>query len=484
VITVRVAGWWSDRSRRAGLNAVQISRTAQLPGAEVHAGRRGARVAPVCARRDPHLRAARLALGLGRSTRSTLTTAFRAAGVCSAGVYREYGNDRGEVLMTRDLPAPVDDEALSGLGIYWRPGLRPRRSRRMRAAARGRQAPPYPLQTADIRALSMRIFERTFVITRCCTGSPRAWPVGLVSARSRGSWSVRGNWRSALARPDPGGHRAPGCWRRLSHGIAALLAAFRGTADPLVADTVSSIARPSAGRSICTWRRRSSPTPCGWRSPRRWRRVCTRQAQRARAAANRSAGGVMRRSRARAVVRVAIAGAAACDRSRARRRRPRAEPLYTPHRRRRACAGAGARTSRFRVIHGPHPQSGGVVVCERQSGRPIGAPSILSCVLRFALQPEPALAPPAASAWRTRQIYNGALAITDVSAGRFRFAQKLSREALGLAGGQTVPLRVWVDDWSLEAASAGAAAQESWACAPRSPAMSSSSRCRPWHHRF
>ena len=77
---------------------------------------------------------------------------------------------------------------------------------------------------------------------------------------------------------------------------------------------------------------------------------------------------------------------------------------------------------------------------------------------RFALQAEPALAP--VSAWRTRQIYMAHFAITDVTAGRFRFAQKLSREALGLAGGETVPLRVWIDDWSLEATVAGAVAQE------------------------
>ncbi len=46
-----------------------------------------------------------------------------------------------------------------------------------------------------------------------------------------------------------------------------------------------------------------------------------------------------------------------------------------------------------------------------------------------------------------------------MTAGRFRFAQKLSRAALGLAGAQTLPLRVWIDDWSLEAATAGPAQQ-------------------------
>lgn len=57
------------------------------------------------------------------------------------------------------------------------------------------------------------------------------------------------------------------------------------------------------------------------------------------------------------------------------------------------------------------------------------------------------------SRWRTRQIYMAHFAITDVSRKQFRFAQKLSRGAVGLAGAQMPPLRVWIDDWSLGAAS-------------------------------
>jgi predicted secreted hydrolase len=114
--------------------------------------------------------------------------------------------------------------------------------------------------------------------------------------------------------------------------------------------------------------------------------------------------------------------------------------------------------------HGPHPQfrqewwyvSGNL---DAPSGERLGFELTF---FRFALQPEqaPGSAPAPISAWRARQIYMAHFAITDVTAGRFRFAQKLSREALGLAGAETVPLRVWIDDWSLEAASAGAAAQE------------------------
>jgi predicted secreted hydrolase len=51
------------------------------------------------------------------------------------------------------------------------------------------------------------------------------------------------------------------------------------------------------------------------------------------------------------------------------------------------------------------------------------------------------------SAWRTRQVYLAHFAITDVARHEFRFAHRLSRDALGLAGAQAQPLRVWLDDW-------------------------------------
>jgi predicted secreted hydrolase len=171
----------------------------------------------------------------------------------------------------------------------------------------------------------------------------------------------------------------------------------------------------------------------------------------------------MRRSRARTVVRGAIAGAAACAIASAA-----APPAQLSPGSGAAPAGfaraAAPRPFVFPRDHGPHPQfrqewwyvSGNL---DAPAGERLGFELTF---FRFALQAEPApgSAPAAASAWRTRQIYMAHFAITDVTAGRFRFAQKLSREALGLAGAQTEPLRVWIDDWSLEAASAGAAAQE------------------------
>jgi predicted secreted hydrolase len=55
------------------------------------------------------------------------------------------------------------------------------------------------------------------------------------------------------------------------------------------------------------------------------------------------------------------------------------------------------------------------------------------------------------SAWRARQIYVAHFAITDGARRRFASTQKLERDALGLAGAQSEPLKVWVDDWSLSA---------------------------------
>ena len=78
---------------------------------------------------------------------------------------------------------------------------------------------------------------------------------------------------------------------------------------------------------------------------------------------------------------------------------------------------------------------------------------------RFALAPPDAAAVPAVagSAWRTREIYMAHFAVTDIAGHRFAYVQKLSRAALGLAGAQSAPLKVWVDDWTLGAERTGAA---------------------------
>ena len=73
---------------------------------------------------------------------------------------------------------------------------------------------------------------------------------------------------------------------------------------------------------------------------------------------------------------------------------------------------------------------------------------------RFALTP-PQEKAAGGSAWRAREIYMAHFAVSDLTARRFRFAQKISRGALGLAGAQPAPLAVWIDDWSLTGTGAG-----------------------------
>lgn len=83
------------------------------------------------------------------------------------GIYREYGNDRGNVLISLDQYRHWwHDDQVTAMGLYLAPGVQPGAViAGVRAAAHGRQA-LLIRSNADIRAISMSIFERTFVITR------------------------------------------------------------------------------------------------------------------------------------------------------------------------------------------------------------------------------------------------------------------------------------------------------------------------------
>ena len=102
----------------------------------------------------------------------------------------------------------------------------------------------------------------------------------------------------------------------------------------------------------------------------------------------------------------------------------------------------------FPQDHGPHPEfrnewwyvTGNL---DSERGRRFG---FELTVFRFALTPT---APEAVSNWRTNQVYIAHFAITDADRNRFLFAEKFSRGALGLAGAQANPFRVWIDDWQL-----------------------------------
>jgi predicted secreted hydrolase len=68
---------------------------------------------------------------------------------------------------------------------------------------------------------------------------------------------------------------------------------------------------------------------------------------------------------------------------------------------------------------------------------------------RTALAPlPPASATGRASAWATRQVWFAHFAVTDAAGHRFLAYERWERQALGLAGAEAAPFRVWVGPWS------------------------------------
>lgn len=80
-------------------------------------------------------------------------------------------------------------------------------------------------------------------------------------------------------------------------------------------------------------------------------------------------------------------------------------------------------------------------------------------IFRFALTPLPAQVE-VASAWRNNQVYIGHFAITDVARGDFHVADRYARAALGLAGAEAKPFRVWLENWFLRRLPEGAGLAE------------------------
>lgn len=53
------------------------------------------------------------------------------------------------------------------------------------------------------------------------------------------------------------------------------------------------------------------------------------------------------------------------------------------------------------------------------------------------------------SRWRADQLYTAHMAVSDPEGGRFLFADRNSRAALGLAGTELMPFRVWTEGWEI-----------------------------------
>jgi predicted secreted hydrolase len=99
--------------------------------------------------------------------------------------------------------------------------------------------------------------------------------------------------------------------------------------------------------------------------------------------------------------------------------------------------------------HGPHPNfrnewwylTGNLTTAE---GRRFGYQLTL---FRIALAPQE---PVDDSNWRSRQMYMGHFAVTDVENDQHRAWERFSRAALGLSGNTARPFQIWLEDWRME----------------------------------
>ncbi len=106
------------------------------------------------------------------------------------------------------------------------------------------------------------------------------------------------------------------------------------------------------------------------------------------------------------------------------------------------------RAFEFPNDHGAHPDfrnewwyfTGNL---ETPQGRHFGYQFTL---FRAALSSQPVLT---SSHWATNQIFMGHLAITDSESKKFHHFERFSRTALELAGAQSQPFRVWLENWSV-----------------------------------
>jgi predicted secreted hydrolase len=109
----------------------------------------------------------------------------------------------------------------------------------------------------------------------------------------------------------------------------------------------------------------------------------------------------------------------------------------------------GPRTFAFPADHGPHPRfkhewwyfTGNLVDA---NGRRFGYQATF---FRIALTPK---AVPRQSHWGADQLYMVHFAVTDPVSEAFHAFERFERGALGLAGAQVRPFRVWTDDWRVE----------------------------------
>jgi putative ABC transport system permease protein len=123
-------------------------------------------------------------LRLRPGDRLSLITVSGARAFPIAGIYHEYGSGLGSAMMSIEVYRRLwHDDAITALGLYLAPGIAAANEiPRLQSAAGGRQA-LLIRSNADVRAMSLAIFDRTFIITRVLYWlAAGIAAVGLVSA--------------------------------------------------------------------------------------------------------------------------------------------------------------------------------------------------------------------------------------------------------------------------------------------------------------
>jgi putative ABC transport system permease protein len=123
-------------------------------------------------------------LNLRPGGRLSLATASGSREFPIAGIYHEYGGGLGSAMISLEVYRRLwRDDAVTAVGLYLGPGVDAAREvPRLEAAAGGHQA-LLIRSNADIRATSLEIFDRTFIITRVLYWlAAGIAAIGLVSA--------------------------------------------------------------------------------------------------------------------------------------------------------------------------------------------------------------------------------------------------------------------------------------------------------------
>lgn len=107
-----------------------------------------------------------LKFGMGVGDAVALPTVQGVVRFPITGIYRDYSNDRGVVVMDRAVYARAfRDDAINTVVIYLRSGVRPEEARAKLEAMFGPKYHAFAVTNREIRTEVMKIFDQTFVIT-------------------------------------------------------------------------------------------------------------------------------------------------------------------------------------------------------------------------------------------------------------------------------------------------------------------------------